>query len=220
MSLATPALGENSIWKVTLSILDVVGRRGTIVVLPLLLPLAAAWIRANYAVFAASFSAVLVGGLVFSLGIVRFGDLNRGSYFGAFHDSHDVYAAFFASAAFEPGATYRVMEPTEREDGIYRFIQRGAVISNEFFGESMMRRNWTEPDFACYAAYKGIDFDVVESAYNREYHKNESALLAGLVRSGAASRVYSDPTGRFEVYDLRALASLRPRPGSLAECGL
>jgi glycosyltransferase involved in cell wall biosynthesis len=220
MSLSTPALGENSPAKVLLSIADTVGRRGTIVAIPLLLPFAGPWIKAHYRAALTGMSAIAAAGLVFGAGLVHFGDLNRGTYAGAFHSSHNTYAAFFASEAFQPGETYRVVEPTEREDGAYRFMRRGAVLSNEFFSESMMRLTWTEPEFACYAAYKGLRFDVVEASYEAEYHKNEDQLLRTLVADGRVSIAYADPAGRFTVYDIGSLTAATVRPTSIGGCHL
>jgi glycosyltransferase involved in cell wall biosynthesis len=220
MSLSTAALGENSLLRVGLSVADTVSRRGTIALMPLALPYVGQWVKSHYRASLAGMSGIAVAGIVFSAGLVHFGDLNRGTYAGAFHRSHNLYAAFFASDAFKPGAVYRVVEPTEREDGAYRFLRQGAVISNEFFNESMMRRDWTEPQFACYAAYKGIAYDVVEAGYVAEYHKNEAALVQSLAAAGRVSVAYSDPRGRFQVYDLRKLTEQTPRPASLRECQL
>jgi hypothetical protein len=71
-------------------------------------------------------------GVLFLGGIIRFYRSPSG-YYGVIHDSSDVYAQYFASPAFQPGMTYRVLEPRERSDGMYRFIQHRAVLSNEFF---------------------------------------------------------------------------------------
>ncbi len=132
-------------------------------------------------------------GLSFSLGVVRIGDLNRGSYFGATHSATNVYAAYFKSPSFVPGAVYRVMEPTEREDGAYRFMQQGGILANDFFSESYQRRNWTESQFACYASAKSIQFDVIERAYTNRYGKNEASVLQ--TGAGKAAVAYTDPTG-------------------------
>ena len=140
---------------------------------------------------------------------------HQGGYYGALHRSTNIYAGFFQSAQFEPGATYRVLEPNEREDGMYRFIQHGAVLSNEFFSESVFRRNWTEPQYACFAAFKAIDYVVVEKAYLHQFHYNEEDLLQSLVRSGRAELAYADPGGKFNVYDIRRFAAEQQKPASL-----
>src|SRR5437867_5458739 len=119
-------------------------------------------------------------------------------YWGVVHDSSDVYAAFFASPEFQPGMTYRVLEPSEREDGMYRFIRHGAVLSNEFFTESTFHRPWNMEQYACYTAFKRVDFVVVERVWERRLHFNEGDLLSSLVARGQASITYADPGGRFD----------------------
>jgi hypothetical protein len=158
-----------------------------------------------------------VGGILFATG-----PLNRhhGSYYGAVHGSSDIYVGYFASASFVPGATYRVLEPNEREDGMYYFIRHGAVLANEFFSESVFRRSWTESQYGCFAASKGVDFVVIEREYVRDYATDEPALLQSLVSEGRASVAYHDPQGRFTVYDIQPFANERQQPSSLNECGL
>jgi hypothetical protein len=103
---------------------------------------------------------------------------------------------------------------------MYRFMKHGAVLSNEFFSESTLRVNWTRSKYACYASSKSIDFVAVEAAYDRRYHKNESALLITLVDDGKAAFTYTDPAGRFKVYDIRPLVASTPRPASIEDCKL
>jgi hypothetical protein len=222
MTLQTPSVGENSHLLLVLGLLDTVVRRGTVTFMPLVLglPAVATFVRQHYARVMGAVGVLLLLGLGFSLGVVRIADLNRGSYFGATHSSSDIYAGYFASPAFQPGAVYRVMEPTEREDGAYRFIRHGAVLANDFFSESYQRRNWTEAQFACYASAKSLQFDVIETAYTSRYGKNENSLIQELVAQAKAAVVYTDPSGRFIVYDVRPLAAQVQPPRSLSECGL
>jgi glycosyltransferase involved in cell wall biosynthesis len=222
MTLSTPAAGDNSLVTLGLSSLDSVARRGTILFLPLALGLPAVgdFVLRRYLPAMAGVCGVCLLGLGFSLGVVRIADLNRGSYYGASHSANDLYAGFFESQAFVPGAVYRVMEPTEREDGAYRFIQHGGVLGNDFFSESYQRRDWSEGQFVCYARAKSLQFDVVEAAYTRRYHKNEADLLQGLVSAGKAGIAYSDPAGRFTVFDLRDLTRTNGPAPSLSECDL
>jgi glycosyltransferase involved in cell wall biosynthesis len=172
MTLSTPAVGENTFVSLADQIADTLGRRGTVMFFPLVAPFVADWVRRNYIRVLPAMLTLTVIGLGFSVGAVRVGDLNRGSYPGIFHKSTNAYAAFFKTAEFVPGAHYRVLEPTDSEDGAYRFLRNGAVLTNEFFSESYHRRDWTEAQFACYAAYKGLDYDVIEASYNRNYKKN------------------------------------------------
>jgi len=215
--MLTPSIRENSLRTVILSVLDILPRRGTIVLVPFLFTVLAPYISRFYRPSLAFVAGGSAAGVLLATG--PFG-VHQGSYYGAVHHSTNIYAGFFQSAQFEPGATYRVLEPNEREDGMYRFIQHGAVLSNEFFSESVFRRNWTEPQYACFTAFKAIDYVVVEKAYLHQFHYNEEGLLRSLVKSGRAELAYADPGGKFNAYDIRRFAAEQPKPASLRECGM
>jgi hypothetical protein len=217
MTLLTPSVRENSIWTVVQSVLDDLPRRGSLYVMPFALTVFAPYIRRSYRVVFTAVVLAAAGGVFFSNGTAI---VHHGGYYGAVHGSSDVYERFFASSSFQPGATYRVMEPNQREDGMYRFIRHGAVLSNEFFSESVFRRNWTAPQYGCYVAFKRIDYVVIERAYLNDFHRNEQTLLQSLVREGQASVAYADPAGRFTVFDTTRFARAQPQPLSLDECGL
>jgi len=210
---------ETSLGSIAISTADSLLRRGTILAAPFLLTLLAPYVRRFYRPSLAALALVAVLALAWSSGIVQYPG-SPGGYYGAIHRSSDVYAAFFRSPGFEPGATYRVLEPTQREDGMYRFMQHGAVISNEFFNEAFPRRSWTEAQYGCYGAFKGIDFVVVEKAYLKRYRVNERDLLDSLVRTGRADITYADPHGRFTVYNIRKFVAEQPKPASLKDCGV
>jgi hypothetical protein len=220
MTLSTPAAGESS----TLTLLGSQGeamlRRGSVMFFPLLAPYLAAFVRRNYLLVLPAAVAMSLATLAITSGAVRWDDYNRGGYPGVFNHADEAYKGFFASPEFEAGRRYRVVSPTDREEGPYAFIRHGAVLTNGFFSESWQRRDWTEEQFACYAAYKGMDFDVVEAAYARSYKKNEAGLLEQMVRDHRAAVAYSDPEQRFTVYDVRPLVKATPKPGSVDECGL
>lgn len=220
MTLSTPAAGETSTLTLIGSQGEAILRRGSVLAFPLLAPYVAGFVRRSYLLVLPSVFALSVGVLVVTSGAVRWDDYNRGGYPGVFNAAAQTYEGFFASAEFEPGKRYRVMSPTDREEGAYAFVRNGAVLTNGFFSESWLRRDWTEAQFACYAAYKGMDFDVIEAAYVRSYKKNEAGLLEQLVRDKRASVAYSDPEQRFTVYDVRPLVSATPKPASLDACGL
>ena len=217
MMLLTPSVRENSLRTTVLSVLDVLPRRGSIMLMPFALTLLAPYVRRFYR--PSLVISVLVAGVGVLLATGPVGNA-EGGYYGAIHRSTDIYADFFRSPRFEPGGTYRVLEPNDREDGMYRFIRHGAVLSNEFFSESIFRRNWRGPEYGCYAAFKGIDYVVVEKAYLRQYHSNERALLESLVRTGRAEVAYADQANRFTVYDVRQFAGEQRKPASLSECGI
>jgi hypothetical protein len=220
MTLNTPATSETGTLTLLSSQAEALLRRGSVLFFPLLAPFAAGFVRRSYVLLLPSAAAMSLAVLAVTSGAVRWDDYNRGGYPGVFHAASDKYDAFFASTDFEPGLRYRVMAPTDREAGAYAFVRHGAVLSNGFFSESWLRRDWTEAQFACYAAYKGIDFDVIEGTYTRSYQKNEAGLLEQLVREKRVSVAYSDPEGRFTVYDVRRLVANTPKPGSLDTCGL
>ena len=217
MMLLTPAVHENSLRTIVFSVLDVLPRRGSILFLPFVFTILAPQIRRFYRPAFATVGMMALVGILFATG-----PLNRhhGSYYGAVHGSSDIYAAFFVSPSYQPGATYRVLEPNEREDGMYRFMRRGAVLSSEFFSESVFRRSWTESQYACFTTFKGIDYVALERAYQRDFATNEQALVQSLVGQGRASVSYSDPQHRFVVYDIRSFAHQRPKPASFQDCGL
>jgi hypothetical protein len=217
MTLLTPSVRENSIPTVVTSVLDDLPRRGTLYAMPFVLTVLAPQIRRSYRVALATVVLAAAGGVFVSTGAVI---AHHGGYYGAVHGSSDVYERFFASPSFQQGATYRVLEPNEREDGMYRFIRHGAVLSNEFFSESVFRRSWTAQQYGCYVAFKRIDYVVIERAYQQEYHRNEQTLLQSLVSDGRASVAFADPAGRFTVFDITRFTRAQPTPLSLDECGL
>ncbi len=218
MTLMTPSLSDNTAAFVRTTASSIVAR-GTFFAAPFAFSAAAPLLRRYYRP-ALSFGIVAaVVGVLFMGGIVRFYRSPSG-YYGVIHDSSDVYAQYFASPAFQPGMTYRVLEPRERSDGMYRFIQHGAVLSNEFFSESEMYRNWSADQYGCYAAYKGVDYVVVERAWEQRSHLNEGQLLQSLVSSGSASVSYTDPGGRFVVYNIQPFVSGRQKPSALSGCSL
>ncbi len=217
MTMLTPSVRENSLLTITLSVLDVLPRRGTIVMAPFLFTALAPYLDRLYRPALVLVAGGLVAGVLLATGPFHF---HKGGYYGAVHRSTNIYAGFFQSAQFQPGATYRVLEPNEREDGMYRFIQHGAVLSNEFFSESIFRQNWVEPQYACFVAFKAIDYVVLETAYLHQFGYNEGGLLQSLVGSGRAELAYVDPGGKFNVYDVRRFAAEQPKPSSLRECGM
>ena len=220
MMMLTPSVRENSLLTVAVSVLDSLPRRASILLMPFALTLLAPHLRRYYVPSLASVSSLAAVWLLLAAGPVPSVHVVEGSYYGAVHRGGDTYAAFFGSPQFQPGATYRVLEPNEREDGMYRFMRHGAVLSNEFFSESVFRRSWTREQYGCYAAFKGIDYVVVENAYLKRYHVNEKDLIQSLVEAGRAEVHYTDARNRYTVYDLRPFVSQQRGPTSLKQCGL
>jgi hypothetical protein len=218
MTLMTPSLSDSTGAFVRTTSWSIISR-GTFFGAPFIASAGAPLFRRYYRpMLIFSLSTAIVGVLLLG-GVVRYYRSPSG-YYGVFHDSSDAYAEYFASPSFQAGATYRVLEPSEREDGMYRFIQHRAVLSNEFFTESTTHRNWTSDQYGCYAAYKGIDYVVVERAWQQRNNLNEGQLLDSLVGGGTASVAYSDPAGRFAVYNIQPFVSGRQKPSSLSQCSL
>ncbi len=218
MTLMTPSLSDSTGAFVRTTISSVL-TRGTFFAAPFIVSAGAPYLRRYYRpMLVFSLSTAIVGVLLLG-GVVRYYRSPSG-YYGVFHASSDVYAQYFDSPSFQAGATYRVLEPSEREDGMYRFIQHRAVLSNEFFTESTMHRNWNADQYGCYAAYKGIDYVVVEKVWQERNGLNEGQLLDSLVADGKASVSYSDPAGRFVVYNIQPFVSGQQKPSSLSECSL
>jgi hypothetical protein len=217
MTLLTPAAGENSLKTEILAVLGVIPRRGTILLAPFVLASLKPLVLRYYRVSFASFAAALGLGLMLATSPIAIGD---GSYYGVIHRSSDIYADYFASPQFHPGAIYRVMEPTDRKDGMYRFIQHGAVLANEFFTESIFRNDWTVSQYECFLSYKQVSYVAIERAYIDSDHTNEKDLLDSFASSGLAQVIYADPANRFTVYDVQASNAQTATPTSFDSCGI
>jgi hypothetical protein len=181
--------------------------------LTLLKPLVFRYYRAFISL---SFGALSLG-LVLATSPIAIGD---GSYYGVTHRSSDIYSQFFASPQFHPGSIYRVMEPNDREDGMYYFIQNGAILANEFFTESMFPNDWTVTQYQCFLSSKRVSYVVIEQAYIDSDHTNEKGFLDAFVASGLAEQTYVDPQSRFTVYDVGASNARFTAPTAFDSCGI
>ena len=218
LARGTPALAENSARVIASSIADGFVRRATVLAFPFLATYLIVSVRRWYR----SIFAAWIVGLIFSIVMANgaFG-YAQGGYDGLFTQSHDIYAPYFASAQFDPRATYRVMEPNQFEDGQYYFLRHGARLANEFFSESMFRRSWTEGEYRDFLTKKKIDYVSIERGYLAQYHTNEQQLLDGLTQRDLARAIYRDPGQRYVIYDVRAVRIaealiLTPQPLSIA----
>lgn len=217
LTLQTPSLGDNSAKTVILSVLDILPRRGLVMAAPFILSFGAGWVRRNYTL---SFSGVCLGlaiAVPLANGAFHYA---QGSYQGIVQGQRHLYDTFFAGDAFHPGSTYRVLEPNELEDGMYDFIRHRAILSSEFFTESTFRRSFTQAQYQCFLSVKTTDYVVLEDGYLQQYRTNEGDLLRSLVSGGEIRLVYTDPAGRFQVYDVRDFRDSAPAPVSLIDCQL
>lgn len=217
LTLQTPSLGDNNVATVVLSVLDILPRRGLVMGAPFLLAALAPQIRQHYVPMVA----LVVGGLMISVPLANgmFG-YAQGSYEGLVRGPEGLYRDFLASPEFDRDAVYRVLEPNQREDGMYDFIRAGAVLSSEFFTESTFRRDFTEPQYQCFLGVKETDFVAIEGAYVEQYDVNELELLQQLESKSLVEVHYADAAGRFTIYDVRTFRDQAPAPVSLLDCGL
>jgi hypothetical protein len=118
-------------------------------------------------------------------------------------------AEFAQSAAFTPGATYRVLRAGDGKVGMYQLMKAGGRLDSEFFPESIGRHSF--PDPATYSAFlrkRSVDTVIVFGNYDRRWQTNEHALLDDLATDGgcSASRVGVTPlrhAAGFDVYRIQ-----------------
>jgi hypothetical protein len=196
-TLKTPTIGENSPGFIFYVWLETLLPRAILFFSPFILARLAS-LRSSWAHWATGWAAALCL-VVLSIGW----NFAFSGYSGLVTEAHNDYQQYLESEAFAPAAIYRVVESPGREQGEYYFIQHGAVLANEFYGESYFRINWTQDSYRCYLSVKKVDYVVLSADYVRRYHRNEGAILGDLREEGMATLVYEDPQGQFSVYDVR-----------------
>jgi glycosyltransferase involved in cell wall biosynthesis len=223
-AVSTPAVGENSMSAVVLSILQDLPRRGTVLAAPFVLTAAATFLRQHYRTVGTAFAGVAIAGVALSAGALSgvpgFRSFERqGGYAGMVSAASNDYRGYVQSEDFHPGAVYRVLSPNEREQGAYFLIRRHGVLANELFSESQMRRSWDEQRYQCYLAAKHVDRVVVERGYRKEFPTNEQSMLDRLVARGEASVTYGGAPDSITVYDVTPFRGAIPAPASVRDCG-
>ncbi len=197
----TPALSQDSLWSIATETVQTVAGRGTIVALPFLLAAMPRLARSH------ALRLVAVGLLAATLATIAEQD-----YLGLFHNGRDVYAAYFTSPQFHPGAVYRVLEPNNQEQGAYYVMRHGGVLAQEFFSQAQFRRSFRYAQYRAFLNLHRVDYVVFNEGYQKEFHTNELDLLRSLCAEGLARVVYRDPGGRFVVYDVRAAGAAGVTP--------
>ena len=128
--------------------------------------------------------------------------------YGLFERSHPQFAGYFADHPIDRGTTYRVLTTSHREDGMVEFLRRDAVLSTEFFTESIFRKSFASTEaYACLLGVGHVGHVALTGDYQRAYSTNEIVRLDELVARGEATREYQDVNGTV-VYRI----SLAPRP--------
>lgn len=202
-SLQAPSVGANSTVFLFFAILETAVTRSTLFFLPFLL-VKFKKVLSGRKVGVAIASSMMVISIATAL---PFGALQ-----GLVTQANDPYIAFLSSDAFRPGAHYRLLEASDREQGHYFLVQHGAVLSQELFSESQVRRNWTPKTYRCFLSAKGIDYVIINRGYNQMFRTNEEKLLEEMVLQGESQRAYVDPVNGFNVYDVSGVRLASPMP--------
>ena len=200
-AVRTPALGENSVRTIVVSILQDLPRRGLVMGAPFLLSALAPALRRNYRMAGVALLGIAVALVALSSGFVGNTALaqipgvehfaGQGSYYGLVHREPNEYRGYMQSGDFAPHMVFRVLSPNEREQGGYLLLRDHGVLANEFFSESQKRGNWTPSGYQCYLAAKHVDRVIVERAYDKEFPTNEQPMLDASRRAAGrrASRI-------------------------------
>lgn len=159
-------------------------RRLSVVALALAIPAGAAWVlrhqRALLAAGAAGTAAVL-------LAVPPSGLWSR---------SHPQFDGYLAEHPVAHDGSYRVMTTNNREDGMVELLRAGAVLSDEFFTESVHRQDFPSLDaYQCLLATKDVRHVLLTGDYQRHYRKNEPELLAQLEGMGLATKEFEATDG-------------------------
>ena len=187
--------------------------RGLVILLPLII---SAFAPAFRTLFVVVFVAMA---LTFAQRI----EAKKVNTFGIARNSHTFYNEFLQSPQFNATLRYRVLEPNDREDGAYRLIQHGVVLTQEFFDQSQFRRWWNSPEqYACFLGAKQVDVVLLERDYPLKWNQNEDKRLQEFAADGRARVIYTDPHPdrkgpRFWAYDVRGA---RQEGARIGDCNL
>ena len=137
---------------------------------------------------------------------------------GLWEYSHPQFAEYLAEHPVDHSSSYRVLVSNDREDGMFEFMKADAVLSTEFFTESIRRQNFSSLEtYKCLLATEKVGHVVMSERYLRDYRNNEPALLAELAANGLANEEYRGAHGSV-AYAVKIPPHLARR--SLHDCGL
>ena len=129
-------------------------------------------------------------------------------------------ASYTDSAAFSPGATYRLLRTGDGKFGMYQVIRAGGSLDAEFFPESIGRQSWDSTSaYAAFLRDRAVDYVVIYDAYDARYGTNEHALVAKMAsdstsgaRDGDTCVTVQQHHATYDVYAVRACASVLATP--------
>ncbi|MFN8585665.1 MAG: hypothetical protein U0446_10145 [Dehalococcoidia bacterium] len=183
MTLSSPTFSDAGLGATLVNFVATVGLRSAVVVAGPLL----AWVSPRLS------PAVLRGVFVASCALsVVLVPLQPTDYaWGALRrqPDHDL-APYLASAAFTPGAVYRVLRAHDGKVTMYQVLQSGGVLDSEFFPESFARRSWGSiEDYRAFLDERQVDVVLLFPSYTDRFRTNEADLLAALTAEGCATRL-------------------------------
>lgn len=193
LTLATPALAQNSRRAVLINYVGTMAPRMLILILPLLLTRYRAQLTRLPRRATAGMVVLLISGMLYHRDIWALKQLVRPASVTA--------VAAVQDGSFRPGAVYRVLDAADGKVSMYRALRAGAVLDSDFFPESLDRRSWSSPEaYRTFLAGREVEFVLITAAFDRDFHTNEHALLRALAERGQAQRVFADR--HLEVYQI------------------
>lgn len=187
LTLATPALSENSHGALLLNYAATLAPRAVVLAMPLLL------VRYRQALHRVA-GPVAVFAVALPLAVLP---LRRDTW--AFKQLLRTPSATavpaIRDASFAPGAVYRVLDAADGKISMYRAMRAGAVLDSDFFPESLNRRSWPSAEpYLAFLTSRTVEYVLITHDFDRDFHTNEHALLHSLTTDGRAALVFSNST--------------------------
>ena len=203
ITLHVPVVQEASVWVKAFGFVATIAPRSLILVVPIALVLLRDRVRWNW------LGPSVVSGLLVA-NVAMWAPLGMPWAWSALEREPDTrMVEFTASAAFVPGATYRLLRVADGKIGMYQLLQGGGRLDSEFFPESIDRRSWpTTYDYAEFLRERRVDFVMLWDGYDSRFRTNEHILLEELVRAPVpgveVERV--EQTAEFDLFRVRSVS--------------
>ena len=203
ITLHVPVVQEASVWVKAFGFVATIAPRSLILVVPIALVLLRDRVRWNW------LGPSVVSGLLVA-NVAMWAPLGMPWAWSALERQPDTrMVEFTASAAFVPGATYRLLRVADGKIGMYQLLQGGGRLDSEFFPESIDRRSWpTTYDYAEFLRERRVDFVMLWDGYDSRFRTNEHILLEELVRAPVpgveVERV--EQTAEFDLFRVRSVS--------------
>lgn len=207
--LVSPVVSDSSTRDKVVNLVETVGLRSLVLVVPVVL---AVWRHRSVTVrrHATRMVGHAVAGLLlvgFCAGLARF-TYGHFTWRAVMRAPDTRLLPYLDSAAFRPGATYRVLRLSDGKVGMYQVLLHGGRLDSEFFPESQARRSFgTEAAYATFLRTRRVDRVLAFASYDRHTHTDEHALLRAMAANGECHgdlRILGGSTGvGFDAYEVR-----------------